>query len=44
MIVAFIAVLFLPEVPLRKSNRPVMEEIGVELEDEMGHRDRECES
>ena len=39
MIVAFIAVLFLPEVPLRKSNRPVIEEIGVEFEDELGHND-----
>jgi EmrB/QacA subfamily drug resistance transporter len=39
MLIAFIAVLFLPEVPLRKSNRPVMEEIGVEFEDEMAHND-----
>jgi hypothetical protein len=36
MFCALISVLFLPEVPLRQSNRPMMEEAGVELGDELG--------
>lgn len=43
MIAALIAVLFLPEIPLRKSDRPAMEEAGVQLEDELGHSDRESQ-
>jgi hypothetical protein len=39
MVVALIAVLFLPEIPLRKSNRPAIQEAGIELEDELGHND-----
>jgi MFS family permease len=39
MIIALIAVFFLPEIPLRKSNRPVMEEVGAEWEDEMSQTD-----
>lgn len=35
MAISFIAVCFLPEVPLRKTNRPALEEIGIELEDEL---------
>lgn len=41
MIVALITVFFLPEVPLRKSDMPVMEDIGVILEDELAHDDDE---
>jgi MFS family permease len=33
---ACIAVLFLPEIPLRTSNRPRLEEAGVELEEDFG--------
>lgn len=40
MAVAFIAVLFLPQISLRKSNRPVLEEVGVELEEEMAQSDK----
>ncbi|MFH1098169.1 MAG: hypothetical protein ABH886_11480 [Candidatus Desantisbacteria bacterium] len=39
MFLAFIVVLFLPQIPLRKTNRPVLEEIGIELEEEMGQND-----
>jgi len=39
MVIALVAVFFLPEIPLRKSNRPMMEEVGVEFEDELGHGD-----
>ncbi len=35
MVVAFLIVLFLPQIALRKSNRPVLEEIGIELEEEL---------
>jgi EmrB/QacA subfamily drug resistance transporter len=40
MTVALIFVFFLPEIPLRKSERPAMEEAGVILEDELGQSDR----
>jgi len=43
MIVALIVVFFLPEIPLRKSERPVVEEAGVLLEDELGHSDEDCQ-
>jgi EmrB/QacA subfamily drug resistance transporter len=43
MLVALVIVLFLPEVPLRKSDRPVMEEAGVLLEDELGQSDEDCQ-
>lgn len=36
MAAAFIIVLFLPEIPLRRSARPALEEAGVELEEELG--------
>ncbi len=36
MAASFVIVLFLPEVPLRTSHRPVLEEAGIELEEEMG--------
>ena len=36
MIVAFVIVLFLPQLSLRRSNRPAMEEAGVELGEELG--------
>ncbi|MGN6399430.1 MAG: MDR family MFS transporter [Flavisolibacter sp.] len=39
MVIALIVVFFLPEIPLRKSDRPAMEEAGVVLEDELGHCD-----
>jgi EmrB/QacA subfamily drug resistance transporter len=41
MVIALVAVFFLPEIPLRKSNRPMMEEVGVEFEDELGHVDED---
>jgi EmrB/QacA subfamily drug resistance transporter len=39
MAIAFLTVLALPQVTLRKSNRPVLEEIGVEIEDDFGQGD-----
>ncbi len=39
MFMAFIVVLFLPQIPLRKASRPALEEIGLELEAELGHGD-----
>jgi MFS family permease len=39
MVIALIVVFFLPEIPLRKSDRPAMEEAGVVLEDELGNCD-----
>lgn len=41
MLVALIVVFFLPEIPLRRSDRPAMEEAGVVLEDEFGHSDKD---
>jgi hypothetical protein len=41
MAVSLIFVFFLPEVPLRKAERPAMEEAGVMLEDELGQSDDE---
>lgn len=41
MMVALLIVFFLPQIPLRKSERPAMEEAGVVLEDEFGHSDKE---
>ncbi len=37
MFIAFIVVLFLPQIPLRKTTLPALEEIGLELEAEFGH-------
>lgn len=39
-LVAFIAVLFLPEIPLRKSHLPALEETGKELEEALGQERR----
>lgn len=39
MLAAFISVIFLPQVVLRKSKRPPLEEAGVELGDEFGRTD-----
>jgi len=43
MAVALIIVFFLPEVPLRKAERPAMQEAGVILEDELGQSDDESQ-
>lgn len=43
MVLSFIVVLFLPEIPLRKTDRPMMEEAAVELEDQFGHSDQESQ-
>jgi EmrB/QacA subfamily drug resistance transporter len=43
MIVALIVVFFLPEIPLRKSARPAMEETGIMLEDQLGNADDDCQ-
>lgn len=40
MVVSLVIVVFLPEIPLRKSERPVLEEAGMEMEDQMGHSDK----
>jgi hypothetical protein len=40
-VIALVFVFFLPEVPLRKAERPAMEEAGVMLEDELGQSDDE---
>ncbi len=42
MAVALIVVCFLPEIPLRKSLKPLAEEVGQELEDELGNYDEDC--
>jgi hypothetical protein len=42
MAVALLVVFFLPEVPLRKSDVPAMEEMGLILEDELGHNEKEA--
>jgi EmrB/QacA subfamily drug resistance transporter len=34
LFVAFILVFFIPQIPLRRSNRPVLEEIGLEMEED----------
>lgn len=39
MLVALIAVFFLPEIPLRKSDRPSLEDAGMQLDDELGQSD-----
>lgn len=41
MVAALIVVFFLPEIPLRKSDRPVSEDVGITLEQEWGHADDE---
>lgn len=41
MALSLVVVLFLPEIPLRKTDRPMLEEAGVVLEDELGHSDEE---
>ena len=38
--VAFVAVWFLPQIALRKSTRPLLQEAGVELEEELAQGDR----
>jgi EmrB/QacA subfamily drug resistance transporter len=38
---AFVAAWFLPQLPLRRSNRPALEEAGIELEEELGQADKE---
>jgi EmrB/QacA subfamily drug resistance transporter len=43
MIAALIIVFFLPEIPLRKSERTAMEEAGMLLEDELGNADNDCQ-
>ena len=43
MLVALIIVFFLPQIELRKSERPAFEEAGVALEDEFGHSDHESQ-
>lgn len=40
MCFALVAVLFLPQIPLRKTNRPVMEDVGIKLEEELGSCDK----
>jgi hypothetical protein len=42
-IAAFGAVLFLPEIRLRRTNRPILEEAGAELEAELGSIDPDHE-
>lgn len=41
MCFALVAVIFLPQIPLRKSGRPVLEDVGMKLEDELGSADKE---
>jgi len=41
MLAALVIVFFLPEVPLRKSDRPAAEKAGVLLEDELGNIDED---
>ena len=43
MLVALIVVFFLPQIPLRKTERPAMEEAGMMLEDEFGNADDDCQ-
>jgi EmrB/QacA subfamily drug resistance transporter len=43
MVAALIVVWFLPEIPLRKSDRPAKEEAGILLEDEFGQSDEESQ-
>lgn len=43
MCVALVLVLFLPQIPLRSSDRPAMEEAGVLLEDELAQSDKDCQ-
>lgn len=44
MLAAFVVVWFLPEIELRKSNRPVAEEAGIDLELELGQSDAKHET
>ncbi len=39
MVVALVVVIFLPQVELQKRTRPALEEVGVELEEELGKDD-----
>lgn len=39
MAIAFVAVCFLPQIEIRKSHRPALEEIGIELEEELAQED-----
>lgn len=41
MAAALIVVFFLPEIPLRKSDRPITEDVGITLEEEWGQADDE---
>lgn len=43
MMAAFVTMLFLPEIKLRRSNRPALEEAGAELEAELANIDPERE-
>lgn len=43
VLLALVAVLFLPEIELRRSNKPVLEEAGIELEVELAISDSEHE-
>jgi MFS family permease len=43
MAAALVIVFFLPEIPLRRSARPAMEEAGIMLEDELGNADDDCQ-
>jgi len=43
MLLAFGAVLFLPEIKLRRTNRPILEEAGAELETELANIDPDHE-
>jgi hypothetical protein len=39
MLIALIIVFFLPEIPLRKSDKPALETEGIILQDELGQQD-----
>jgi MFS family permease len=43
MALSFVIVCFLPEIAIRKSTRPVLEEVGIELEEELGQGDDESQ-
>lgn len=43
MTVSLIVVFFLPQIPLRKSDHRVMEDVGVKLQNNFGQSDHECQ-
>jgi EmrB/QacA subfamily drug resistance transporter len=43
MIAALLIVIFLPQIPLRSSAHPAVEETGVMLDDELGQSDDDCQ-